>query len=199
MPSNPGPASDLQIWEVARATSAAPLLFPEMKVQGQIFVDGGLTTNNPCQDALRDVAFVHHDKLKDTCLVSIGSGIFRDQRLPNPKLFGRERKIWNASHILVLFRNIVTQTETTDTDIHELSLDHGFPYFRFNPDLDRDISLDEWTKQHGSNGSKKGGTLRDIDRLTDIYLENEKIKKSLRKCASAIVLHKFQPPSGNAN
>ena len=35
------------IWEVARATSAAPVYFPRFEKGGLAFVDGGLGWNNP--------------------------------------------------------------------------------------------------------------------------------------------------------
>ena len=47
MPLTPGPASTFQIWEVARATSAAPTLFQPIHFDDTVFVDGGLTANNP--------------------------------------------------------------------------------------------------------------------------------------------------------
>ena len=194
MPSNPGPASDLQVREVARATSAAPLLFPEMKVQDQGFVDGGFTTNNPCRDALRDIAFLPRDRLKDTCLVSIRSSIFRSQHL-STLVFKIKHMIKEWKNTVRLLRSVVTQTQTVNTDVHEISLDHGFPYFRFEPDIDRYILLDEWIKPRRNSGLRSG-TLRDIDRLTDSYLETEEVKTRLCQCASTIVLYKFRAKSG---
>lgn len=38
---------DIKLWEAARATSAAPMFFKRLEVNGQTFVDGGLQANNP--------------------------------------------------------------------------------------------------------------------------------------------------------
>lgn len=45
------------VWEVARATSAAPTYFPPYNV----FVDGGLLANNPTMDALSELSMLQHD------------------------------------------------------------------------------------------------------------------------------------------
>ena len=46
-----------QVWEVARASSAAPTYFPPFNV----FVDGGLLANNPTLDALSELSMLLHD------------------------------------------------------------------------------------------------------------------------------------------
>lgn len=73
----------------------------------------------------------------------------------------------------------MTQTQTTDTDVREISLDHRFPYFRFDPDLDRDVLSDEWIKSRKGNGAESG-TLRDIERWTNRYLKTDVVQARLR-------------------
>jgi len=56
IPHNPGEASPASISTVARATSAAPILFDTVKLDGQEFLDGGFGFNNPSMEALLEVS-----------------------------------------------------------------------------------------------------------------------------------------------
>jgi hypothetical protein len=65
------------IWQAARATTAAPTYFPPAWVSiptpGELYVDGGITQNNPSPQAL--VEGKEHWKARRCLLVSIGTGI----------------------------------------------------------------------------------------------------------------------------
>lgn len=37
----------IKLWQAARATSAAPMYFAPLEVDGRSFLDGGLQANNP--------------------------------------------------------------------------------------------------------------------------------------------------------
>ena len=50
------------VWEVARASSAAPTYFPPFNV----FVDGGLLANNPTLDSLSELSMLLHDAADET-------------------------------------------------------------------------------------------------------------------------------------
>lgn len=69
---NPGHAHRMPIWQVARATSAAPTFFEPLKAEGYMFKDGGLGTNNPASVALQEVTQLHEQK--PLLLLSIGTG-----------------------------------------------------------------------------------------------------------------------------
>jgi len=70
--------SKCAIWEVARATSAAPSFFKPMTIENPpppiTYVDGGLGYNNPAKLALVEADRIWNCKSKDVCLVSIGTG-----------------------------------------------------------------------------------------------------------------------------
>lgn len=106
-PLNPGPASTYQIWEVARATSAAPIFFAPIHLNDKVFVNGGVTANNPTQEALREVAFLHGE-LSGTCVVSIGSGISNDPLLPASLLSGKRTGFTHLKKTLRALRAAVT-------------------------------------------------------------------------------------------
>ncbi|TGJ79040.1 hypothetical protein E0Z10_g9733 [Xylaria hypoxylon] len=139
LPLNPGPASPFTIEEVARATSAAPLLFSTVNIEDREFADAGLTVNNPSQQAMRDVAFLQQDDLTGVCLVSIGSGI-----MPNHKSSKESKDTLRSIRQLVrTLLDSATQTEETHKSVHELCSDNEIPYFRFNPPLHKEIGIDD--------------------------------------------------------
>ena len=52
---NPGVAHSIPIWEVARATTAAPTYFEPIKISNRKFGDGGFGTNNPAEEMFWEV------------------------------------------------------------------------------------------------------------------------------------------------
>ena len=72
---NPGPADNIPIWQVARATTAAPTYFDPIPIQNNTFGDGGLGSNNPVQDIFWEVATMHgNNSSVVNLIVSIGTG-----------------------------------------------------------------------------------------------------------------------------
>ena len=59
-PRNPGEASTVPIWAVARATSAAPTYFDMVEIDGQTFTDGGFRYGNPSLEAFFEVQQMYH-------------------------------------------------------------------------------------------------------------------------------------------
>ena len=63
---------DFKLWQVARATSAAPTYFPTANVGGKWFVDGGVFANNPALCAWSDARKLWpNDEIK---VLSLGTG-----------------------------------------------------------------------------------------------------------------------------
>ncbi|RBA20913.1 hypothetical protein FPRO05_08360 [Fusarium proliferatum] len=81
-PSNAGPAHRTTIWEVARATTAAPGYFEAIKIMGRKFLDGGMVANNPSLIALREIHKLHSN-LVPALFVSIGTGLKDPADAPN--------------------------------------------------------------------------------------------------------------------
>ncbi|KAL6917194.1 hypothetical protein FSST1_008689 [Fusarium sambucinum] len=81
-----GPGHEMQLWEAARATSAAPLYFPpfcrdsnyDITVEGtkQVYLDGGLWHNNPIRIANSEAAAIWPENrhTHPDILLSIGTG-----------------------------------------------------------------------------------------------------------------------------
>ena len=70
----------VKIWEAARATSAAASFFEPITIEGQKFVDGGLTENNPIMTMWMEAHSVFGDvpgwRLENNvkCFLSVGAG-----------------------------------------------------------------------------------------------------------------------------
>ncbi|KAL6716037.1 hypothetical protein ACLMJK_006999 [Lecanora helva] len=73
------PEKDCQIWEIARATCAAPLFFPRITIGHECFLDGGFGTNNPSMEALKELQgltkkITRMEALAKHLLSSVGPG-----------------------------------------------------------------------------------------------------------------------------
>ena len=120
-----GPAHDIPILEVARATSAAPGYFKEVIIDGQQYIDGGIGANNPCLEMFIEVLNLNNQN-KDClgCVMSIGTG-------KNVEGFGQR---------------LVTDPENA----HENMKQHwqrdkkSWMYQRLNFENGRCVKLDEW-------------------------------------------------------
>ena len=83
---NPGPAHDLPIWQVARATSAAPTYFKEVTIEKQRYLDGGFGANNPTVEIYEEVRRMNNNNDKSTgSIISIGTGKNNEQRILSRK------------------------------------------------------------------------------------------------------------------
>jgi hypothetical protein len=69
------------IWQVGRATSAAPSFFKEILIDtpppGAFYIDGGLKCNNPSEIALQE-AREHWKTVRRFCVVNIGTGVQKE-------------------------------------------------------------------------------------------------------------------------
>src|SRR5204863_2284748 len=71
-PMNLSPANREPVWQVARATSAAPIYFESIKIGGRKFLDGGMGANNPAPLAFQEI--YHKHPHPPAVFVSIGTG-----------------------------------------------------------------------------------------------------------------------------
>ena len=137
---NPGPAHDIPIWWVARATSAAPGYFKPMKIHKLAYLDGGFGTNNPCEEIFEEVRKMNNHA--DDCvslLVSIGTGLDKE--------WGRFKKLGPSRFIN--FLNVARKwaSESQEAHVRMVSRSHGarFKYVRLNvEDGIGPMKLDEW-------------------------------------------------------
>lgn len=156
---NPGPAHDIPIWQVARATSAAPGYFKPSEIDNLKYVDGGFGANNPSSEIFEEVLIMNNQT--QTCIrvfVSIGTGKNKGvARLPVLREGSRRARLYDMVNVVRdsgLFRFIklanvaakwASQSEETHEDVAKESRRAKVQYFRLNvEDGIGPMKLDEW-------------------------------------------------------
>ena len=193
-----GGAAALPIWQVARATSAAPTYFPPIKIPkgnmpGDVtFKDGGFGSNNPSEEAYNDIILKHGEKIHNMGpFISIGTGI------PPINFFAKKKG--NLHNAVTNFKAITKHPSRTQ-GVHERmdqrsTLDNKkrFPYFRFDGgERLGEIALDEW-KGHrftwltGKDKTPGCTTLEKMYVATAAYLAHPKVQQDLTECARILV------------
>ncbi|KAF6721228.1 Calcium-independent phospholipase A2-gamma [Oryzias melastigma] len=149
-------SSSHQMWEAVRASSAAPGYFQEFTLESNIHQDGGIIMNNPCALAVHESRLLW-PKHPFECVLSLGTG-----RYDNTK-----RMPATSTSLKAKITNLISSA--TDTEgVHTLLDDLLAPnvYFRFNPMLSAEVSLDE----------NRPGALEKLQRDTQNYLERNQHK-----------------------
>ena len=125
----------MQIWEVARAATAAPFYFKEITFRPSTnekvhYSDGGFgITNNPTSVAIKEINLLHGDG-KLGAIVSIGTA-----RADNDT--GRQN---TRGHIARVYEEC-----TNPKNVHINVLNQKFPYYwRLNDEKGLKMELDEW-------------------------------------------------------
>ncbi|XP_074534290.1 calcium-independent phospholipase A2-gamma-like isoform X2 [Halichoeres trimaculatus] len=148
-----------QLWQAIRATSAAPGYFQEFTLGNDLHQDGGLLINNPTALAVHESKCLWPSTPLE-CVVSLGTGRFEAP--------GRNSGTYTS--LKTKLTNVISSA--TDTEEVHAMLDAFLPpntYFRFNPYLSEDISMDE-SRQEKLNMLQAEG-IRYLER------NEEKLKK----------------------
>lgn len=97
---------DFPLWEVARATSAAPTYFPPARLRNGLWtlIDGGMYANNPALCAYAEARQLYPDA--EILLVSLGTGRHAQAIRYRPGLLG-----WAKSILDVVFDGVSRTTE----------------------------------------------------------------------------------------
>ncbi|CAE7013494.1 Patatin [Pyrenophora teres f. teres] len=173
---NPGQGSNVPVWKVARATSAAPGFFSSKTIGTRKFRDGGLIANNPAKLACTEISQMHEHPLR--LLISIGTG--KPEKLSrNKKYKGPLKHIKENFGTGIALVELATQCEETHLQVDNDLQEKHIQYHRFNTGSDMGKRpLDEW------NGVR---TLEEIKELTKTYLKKLDTHQSLLKCARTLV------------
>ncbi|KAL8784521.1 MAG: hypothetical protein Q9195_009007 [Heterodermia aff. obscurata] len=158
---NPDLAHDIPIWQVARATSAAPTYFKAAKIDNLEYLDGGFGSNNPSSEICDEVRTMNnHAKACVGVLLSVGTG-------KNSKVsrWGKTKK-WMPASRYINYLNFAkawaSQSETQHTNMIKEKSNFGFKYYRLNVETGFDgMKLDEWR----ARGSFRTGLGRCLGKL----------------------------------
>ncbi|EON67931.1 hypothetical protein W97_07428 [Coniosporium apollinis CBS 100218] len=193
-PYNEG-ADKLRIWEVTRATSAAPFYFKilEADIAGEVrrFKDGGIRENNPSGAAWSEFVSLHGGDPDATpaLLLSVGTGrpdVSQDgfaAAWPGP--FGESKLVKKAAEKFAVFKNVLIKY-TEGEDQHKAMVEMAAKgehkwYKRLNVSEGlENMKLDSWQKGLWKNpvtGLEEvvhgGATLTNMEQATENYLLRE--------------------------
>lgn len=173
----------MEIWQVARAATAAPLFFkpfdgPEDPEDNTFirFVDGGLyRTNNPTWEGLEEIKGLHGN---DSLSLVLSVGTARTNKKPGKSLRKQVESIVNGAN--------------DPEDVHEqvkIESNRGkFSYYRFNDAQGTHAEMDECEPRRPRGGQPPGSvTLQNIRRLFEQWLNKEEHQIDLRACATKLV------------
>jgi predicted acylesterase/phospholipase RssA len=184
-------AEKLRIWEVTRATSAAPFYFKsliaDIENERREYKDGGIRENNPSTAAWSEFMSLYACDGREcdgqrcnaapALLLSIGTGRpSRDKDgFPenSPYPFGQLSLVRKFAEIFATVNHMLikyTEGESKHAEmLREAQGMHSW-YKRLNVDKGLDnMGLDSWEK--GDDGTPGGKTLRRIEEVTNAYLK----------------------------
>ncbi|MCJ1249551.1 hypothetical protein MMC30_006777 [Trapelia coarctata] len=181
-------AQEFEIWQVARAATAAPLYFEPLKIQMPstqrylLFKDGGFgDDNNPTKQGLREIKEAYGDKAIGV-VVSVGTA-----RVDKPD---RNRKLFHFMPTVTELSQMANDPEKIHEEVEEMSQhdDHPFDYYRLNSPGELDVLLDEWKPKHGSPKKESGSvTIEKIQNVFNTWAGTQENIRLLQGCAERLV------------
>ena len=173
------PPEEWKVWEVSRATSAAPVYFPPFEEK---FVDGGVMANNPTLDAMAEIVTQTEKEGSNgklALVVSVGTGVLPSAEVEDvgifvPNLTNAFKAIVNLPDTLSAlgsFLNLLISQATVSNGQETIRAEAwckslGIPYYRLSVELKEVIDLAESDK----------GVLTDMLYKGNLYLL-EKVKE----------------------
>ena len=182
-------AQDLEVWQVARAATAAKFYFEPLGVANHVardklsFTDGGIgLTSNPTQEAKREIEELHGQG-SIGIIISVGTARKRSEETQKTTFFTTlPRAVKAAFHKM-------TDPERTH---EELRLEHEneetFSYYRLNQPGGLKTEPDEWEPKQGMFGKESGlKTIATIRAAFNEWLEDVDNVQQLQQCATELV------------
>ena len=181
-------AQEFEIWQVARAATAAPFYFEPLKIEKSrtkghiVFTDGGFShTNNPTREGKREIEDLHGDTAIGI-VVSVGTARKKKENKVN-SFFSTIPKSTRE------FAATATDPERIHDDMErEHKMYNEFPYYRLNHPGGLQTELDEWEPKQ--NLFSKDGGSQTIATITSAFamwaMQPDNIQQ-LKDCASALV------------
>ena len=186
-------AQPLEVWQVARAATAAKFYFEPMKIENARvggsteFTDGGFgPANNPTRTGKQEIEDLYgYDSIG--IVVSVGT---------SRKLKKDAKKATFFSTIPDSAREFA-DTATDPEMIHrEMQRDHDnhqeFPYYRLNDPGGLQTEMDEWKPKRKMYNKENGGsrTIEDMKNAFGRWAAKHDNIQQLQQCAAALVAHR---------
>ena len=158
--------SSYTIWEAARATSAAPVYFPAIEIQGHYYFDGGLAANNPLLEVV-DEASSQFPGTDIDCIVSIGTGKGpHNEPLP---------PIWKQAYAMI------GRLTTTEAQYEQFMTEERYESLR------PVCSRFQEAEILGKIDLAASDQLDEIERIAEDYVSDPDVKRKIVACATRIV------------
>lgn len=180
-------AQEFEIWQVARAATAAPLYFEPLKVErarssGHIlFTDGGFShTNNPTRTGKSEIK-VRRGSGSIGIVVSVGTA--RKKKEENDSAWVRF-----VNKIPREMRGMAHELSDPEAVHDDMLQEQGFPYYRLNHPDGLDVELDRWEPKQ--NFFSKDAGSKTITTIRNAFAHcacDTKIMNQFRSCAMALV------------
>ena len=182
-----GIAHNLEIWQVARAATAAPWYFDRLKIKVDergsdmyylLFTDGGFDyTNNPTKEGVSEIKEARGPDSVNT-VVSIGTARYNERQADSFR--SRIKGVINRG----------TDPERIHADMVEDSnrSEGGFSYYRLNAPGSLDVELDEWKPRAKPFGIEPG--IETLNKIRNAFNEWASLHETIHKltdCAADLV------------
>lgn len=180
-------AQDFEIWEVARAATAAPFYFEPFRIKiprspsHLLFTDGGFgTSNNPTKDGAQEIEELHGN---DSMGVVVSIGTARHNQRPS------EKGILPIIQKLKGFVQSATDPEIMHHVMERKAQPDKFPYYRLNDPGGTNVELDEWKPKRGMFKNKAAGseTIKTIRDAFSMWAGETETVRKLQECALMLV------------
>jgi len=163
---------ELKVWEAARATSAAPLIFEPFHVErhGITVVDGALRLNNPIYEAMSEAKRIDRNR-NFGCVVSIGTGVMDIHGIDESNVL-LHQIAQTCAEISINCENVAQDFAGSDEgiDLHKSSR-----YFRFDVKRRMDaVDMVDWRR------------FDDITAYVDEYLNRQDVGGEIERCVKAL-------------
>ena len=154
---------DCTIWEAGRATSAAPIYFPPITIAGRRYFDGGMHSNNPILEVVREATQENPGRSFDA-IVSLGCG--------------KSQSISPGGGVVNVVRSVISRV--TDTELrHE-------EFLRDFSGLTDVYSRFQETEELGSIDLADNSKLDLIEGIARNYLNSPGGEQEIRRCAERL-------------
>ena len=183
---NPGQAHQVEIWRVARATSAAPTYFKNPIIEKDEYCDGGFGTNNPCREIYNEVRCMNNQSTDCTKVVlSIGTGVDK----PISRFAGKG--IGRYLNYLRFATTLVTTPTLVDDAMADESVrpDGGFQYYRLSVKEGLStVELDQWHSR-GYFRLKLGRCIGRLRSKRSAHAQHDNIISATEKRQNGALIH----------
>ena len=161
--------TDIPLWEVCRAATAAPTYFPAhlatIERRRRALIDGGVVANNPTACAIAEAVRINGDEsLKDIVLLSVGTG-----QTTRP-ISEREATSWGALEWAIPIIDVLFDGSADSVDYIAGQILGQGRYFRMQAPLNR--GYDDFDNVDRTN-------LMALRRTAEAYLEKTETQQAL--------------------